>query len=457
MISRSGRRSRAIQRPAFPWLWIATITSVAALVVEMPSVLSYVVCVLGIFLASVSRAWHLVFAGLLALMISAACSGAAIYGGVATFTNTAFLRYGGLLLICSWRISRSLTLSRSVDDVSRGKVGVATIRRSLLLCGIAGVGGAAIQYREGIPALSANVDVVRDVARGNTNVLVGSLQQGWTVGMLLSLTLVILMKRRSPLNLLMVVFFVLGSLLGASRNTVLSGIIPVLVVSLVSVASPLPIRKRGQARFVGTMFASASIILLAAVLAGARTAQGSGAFERAFIERTGGSVLLQGEQTILLALTAPVETWARLAQEQASSGTGFGGYTLAWAGSALSILGLHPDMNFRASVVSAPFYMNATTFAGPPLLDGGLAMIIVASVGIGIVAGVFDARLIWHSNATIVQVQAAYAIYVTFLGLYDYQPFYTIGPALVIVVLGLIGRAPRSRGDNVSRLGVRGA
>lgn len=394
-------------------------------------------CSVGLSFSVLRATWPATFLGVLGVMVNLACANMGIYSGYSDFVRLWPVRVGGLLLALTWyavaRKFHSKTYARIVL-FSR----TSLFRLALTFAAVAGAIGSALQFRAGIPLFQPQVDIARQFARENTNVFVGVLQQGWTIGLLLCLGAILLDRNRRGSLYVFLGYFALGSSLGGSRNALLSGVVPVGVAWLMKARLERSnvrehVKYSGWAKL--AVFCLGAVLVLGAMIYSShRILNGTGAFEVAFQSQVGPGIVSRLTHMLILTLTAPLETWTRIDLLMDVNTIPFEFQTMAWAGSLLERVGFSPSMNEIAASVSQPYYMNATTFAGPPLVDFGRVGVLVVAVAIGLVVG-FLVREAKKSDDLPALLLFGYVVYVAFLGLYSFQPFSSVGPAVVALVL----------------------
>lgn len=305
----------------------------------------------------------------------------------------------------------------------------------LLILLVVAVVASVIRFRGMVPPLFAdNPDAARQVLRERSNIVVGLLSQAWTLGMAISLLRALTRGGRgSIIYFVFAVVFTFGAALGASKNSVLVGVIPALVAVL-SVRRPR--------RHASTAFAKTPVIVLigavavggAVFLGGQRTLAGTGAFETEFRARYGDSAWKTSAGSLDLSLSSSAETFGRLWAQRERLEPAYGAYSLLFLGSRVQPIVGKVDLYGTTSQLSLPYYMNTATFVAIPLLDYGPLGAALFLAVLGVAVGMADRRLEF-STGPAQQLGRGLVIYFAVFGIYELYPF--IQPIWVAIVPGL--------------------
>lgn len=350
------------------------------------------------------------------------------------------------LLCLAWTLAalRPDQHDRASLAMRRTEVAFPTLRQLypfLALMAIVGLAANGIRFRQGVPLFAENIDAAREVARQEANLVVGLLQEAWTLGLLVATAALFFSLGSRWICIAWMAFFAFGAFMGGSRNAILVGLLPAAIAWLSfkrSRGAAISVKSR-EAALVG--LAMLGVLVGAYYYSGSRTLAGEGAFEREFAELYGESPWLAGLASFDLSLSAPFETWSRIfvQGEGAFGETQF--VTLAWLGSVLDSLGFTPDMNAIAASVSYPFYMNAPTIAGPAFVDFGMPGIVLVGVVVGVVVGLAE-RTLLRQPALGQLIFYGYLVYHATLSLYSFVPYSR--PSWIAVLIGLCVILPRT-------------
>ncbi|MFF0155453.1 O-antigen polymerase [Micromonospora sp. NPDC005203] len=301
--------------------------------------------------------------------------------------------------------------------------------------------GAAMKFRGEVPPLFAdNPDAAREAVRLRSNLLTGLFSEFWGIGLAISLLRALTGKAEGRWSyVVFVVIFAFGAALGASKNSVLLGIVPPLVAAL-SVRRSATISRKNRLRVSLVVLVIGALAMGAAVfLGGQRTLAGTGQFEDQFRAQYGASPLYASVGSLDLSLSSSVETFGRLWQVREQHPPTWGRYTLTFTGSLGDRLLGPADIYKITAGLSKPFYMNTATFVAIPLLDyGPIGAVLFLSL-LGFCVGVIDRRLTYTSSPAH-QLTRAFVIYFATFGVYEFypvvQPFWlALAPGLVALYL----------------------
>ncbi|MEV7988944.1 O-antigen polymerase [Micromonospora sp. NPDC085948] len=301
--------------------------------------------------------------------------------------------------------------------------------------------GAAMKFRGEVPPLFAdNPDAAREAVRLRSNLLTGLFSEFWGIGLAISLLRALTGKAEGRWSYVaFVVIFAFGAALGASKNSVLLGIVPPLVAAL-SVRRSATISRKNRLRVSLVVLVIGALAMGAAVfLGGQRTLAGTGQFEDQFRAQYGASPLYASVGSLDLSLSSSVETFGRLWQVREQHPPTWGRYTLTFTGSLGDRLLGSADIYKITAGLSKPFYMNTATFVAIPLLDYGPVGAVLFLSLLGFCVGVIDRRLTYTSSPAH-QLTRAFVIYFATFGVYEFypvvQPFWlALAPGLVALYL----------------------
>jgi hypothetical protein len=379
---------------------------------------------------------------LLDLQMLAAVWGESPYRGTADLGTVLPLQLAVLALALGWALTGLRGPQREEDPQARRIETSGLCFRVAVAAAVVAALADLLRYRAGgAPLLSPDVDAARAALGEQSNVLVGLAREGWTVAFLVSMCLLVAARRKRYVVLAVVSVVAVG--LGASRNGVLSLLVPGLLV-LATGARP-DLRRLSGRQWVLT--ATAAVLGVGAVgwFAGARILQGSGSFERVFQQRYAGEPLRVTWAAIQLSLSAPVETWARLDSVLGTLGAP-GPFVLQSVRSLLEPFGRSPDLYAVTGSLSQPFFMNTATVYAAPELDlgrvGGALFLLAVGLGLGLVSS-WSAR----QHTPFARALGCYWLYVGVFSGYEFLPFVYLSwvPATVVLVL-LHGSEVRARG-----------
>jgi oligosaccharide repeat unit polymerase len=315
----------------------------------------------------------------------------------------------------------------------------------LVLLAIAVV-AALFRFRGAVPPLfSPNPDVARELLRYHTNIFLGLLWEAWTLGVSISLFRLLAGPSTGRwFYLVLVAVFGVGSALGASKNSVLIGVVAALVAAL----SVRQRRRPGSRSWLASRRnrrAAIAVVLLgviavgtAAFLGGQRTLAGTGNFEDHFRGEYGSSPITASVASLDLSLSASGETFGRLWADRGEFPVGWGRYSLIFSGSpGQTVFGAKSDQDLYGitSQLSQPYYMNTATFVAIPLLDFGMVGAAVFLLLLGLLVGAADRRL-ERSTSPGAQLGRAFIVYFAAFGVYELYPL--VQPTWLATVPGLV-------------------
>jgi hypothetical protein len=319
------------------------------------------------------------------------------------------------------------------------------LRWYLLALLVVGLGAAILRFHGTVPPLfAANPDAARQALSQRANITEGLLSEAWTLGVAVSLLRALTGQPRWRwLYLASTAVFTSGAALGASKNSVLVGIIP-------AVAAALSVRRHRQwvrpslrtGIIVGVGLAAVGT---AVILGGQRTLAGTGAFEDEFRARYGANPVAASVASLDLSLSSPAETFGRLWAQRDALPPRWGAYTLKFLGRRGEPFVGRTDLYGITGQLSAPYYMNTATFVAIPLLDwgpaGAVLFLLVLGVGVG-----FGDRSLEFSSSPAYQLGRGFIVYFAAFGIYELYP--AIYPTWLSLVPGLwlldrLGRAAR--------------
>ncbi|MET8230331.1 hypothetical protein ABZS77_06580 [Micromonospora sp. NPDC005298] len=307
----------------------------------------------------------------------------------------------------------------------------------LVVLAVAVIGGA-LKFHGAVPPLFAdNPDVARAELGLRSNIVVGLLAEAWTLGMAISLLRVLNGRSEGRWRyLLLVVVFTFGAALGASKNSVLVGIVPALVAALSTrrESGGMSVRHRQIAALV-VVLVGLGVVGGAVYLGGQRTLAGTGTFEDQFRAQYGGSALSTSVGSLDLSLSSSVETFGRLWEHRDEYDPAWGRYSLTFTGSVGERLLGPVDLYQITGGLSQPFYMNTATFVAVPLMDFGPVGAGVALALTGLIVG-FAERRLSEAPSPAHHIGRAFLIYYATFGVYEFYP--VIQPFWLSLVPGII-------------------
>ena len=395
----------------------------------------------SIWLAAVSAVWALVFLAVLTVpgpydswAGRAAVPVLAIYAGC---------------FLAAWALARRWTLR---TPAASGPPAIRWPRELWLRLFLAallatGIVAAVLRFQGTVPPLFAdNPDVAREVLRQHANIEIGLLSQAWTVGLAVSLFRTLAGEARGRwLYAGFAVAFLAGSALGASKNSVLIGVVPGLIAAM-SLRRSQPRRESKVNRKIVAIIAMGALAVgLAVFLGGQRTLAGTGTFEDQFRARYGGNAVATSVGSLDLSLSASAETFGRLWAQREYQSPAAGRYSLMFTGSpGQGLVGAYSEDDFYriTAQLSEPFYMNTATFVAIPLLDYGPVGAGIFLVLLGMCVGLVEARM-ERSADPARQLGRAFVIYFAAFGIYELYPFvqpFWLGIAPGLVCLSLLAR-----------------
>ncbi len=305
-----------------------------------------------------------------------------------------------------------------------------------------GIVAAVMRFRGVLPPLfAADPDAARAAVARHANIVEGLLSEAWTLGMAVSLLRLVSGDPRGRwLYAGAAAVFTVGAALGASKNSVLVGIVPAVVAAL-------SVRRRESGRRIRTwMVVGVGLVAIAGavVLGGQRTLAGTGAFEDEFRARYGDNVVTTSVASLDLSLSSSAETFGRLWAQRDEFPPRWGAYTLTFLGSPGVRLVGKTDLYGVTGQLSMPYYMNTATFVAIPLLDWGPLGAVAFLVVLGLAVGAGE-RTLEGSPGPARQLGRAFLVYFAAFGIYELYP--AIYPTWLAIVPGLwvlyrLGRAP---------------
>jgi oligosaccharide repeat unit polymerase len=347
------------------------------------------------------------------------------------------------IFLAGWAVARRFAARSTVKSERPGVSWPSEFRLRAFLFVLLGIAllAAVLRFRGGVPPLfSPNPDAARELLRYHTNLLLGLLWEAFTLGMSISLFRLLTGGPRGRwLYLGLLVVFAGGSALGASKNSVLIGIVTALVASLSVHRRRAGVKRRGKAstRVVVVVLIGCLAIGAAAFLGAQRTLAGTGNFEDGFRSQFGNSAIAASIASLDLSLSSSTETFGRLWAQRDRFEPGYGRYSLIFSGRpGQRLLGAHKDLDLYAitSQLSQPYYMNTATFVAIPLLDfgpvGAAVFMLVLGLGVGLIERRFEV-----SASPAGQLGRAFVIYFAAFGIYELYPL--IQPIWLAIVPGL--------------------
>lgn len=364
------------------------------------------------------------------------------YSGYASIETTRIILLSITLITVTWQAIITFGPARVLHPPKRLILPKSSIYYYLIFFGFAGLLSSMYRFRSGIPLFSDNIDEVRNLARENTNILVGILQEGWTLGVMLSLLSILVMKNRKKIDWVILTAFLMGAFAGGSRNSLLIGIVPALIGILLYQRTQVSTKK-----ITFTLSLAKKLLIIAGLIgaifllftySGSRTVNGEGAFETAFRQQYGNDTKMAAVASLDLALSAPFETWSRIYLQKPYLDIGDREYySFAFAGSLLEKFGHSPNLDAISVSVSSPYFMNAATMVSAPYLDFGIIGVIVFSILLGTVNGFLGVQQ-RKSNSLFISCIYGYSIYLTILALYAFPPFKNIAWVPVVGILAFL-------------------
>jgi hypothetical protein len=308
------------------------------------------------------------------------------------------------------------------------------LRAYLLALLVIGVAAALIRYGFNAPPLLAdNPDAARAAVRARTNIYEGLLAEAWTLGMAVSLLRALV---GNPSGRLLYVastmVFTVGAALGASKNSILVGIVPGVIAAL----SVRPARRSTKPVVSTRVVVAVGLVAVAAVvyLGGQRTLAGTGVFENEFRARYGNNPVAASAASLDLSLSSSTETFGRLWAQRDEVDRRYGAYSLMFLGSRAEPIVGKVDLYAITAQLSMPYYMNTATFVAIPLLDfgpiGAAVMLLVLGLGVGV-----GERRLQFSHRPAQHVGRAILVYFAAFGIYELYP--AIYPTWLALVPGL--------------------
>lgn len=310
------------------------------------------------------------------------------------------------------------------------------LRLYLLVLLAVAVVAAVLRFRGIVPPLfDDNPDAARQVLRERSNIAVGLLSEAWTLGMSISLLRALTSRGgRLVLYLAATGVFTVGAALGASKNSVLVGLVPAIVAVLsVRRAAARPKLLTGRAP-IAILLAGVALVGAVVFLGGQRTLAGTGSFEDEFRSRYGDNAISSSAGSLDLSLSSSVETFGRLWAQRETLEPEYGAYSLMFLGSRAEPLVGKVDLYGTTSQLSLPYYMNTATFVAIPLLDYGPVGAVVFLALLGLAVGLVERRLEFSSGPA-QQLGRAFVIYFAVFGVYELYPF--IYPTWMALLPGL--------------------
>jgi hypothetical protein len=311
------------------------------------------------------------------------------------------------------------------------------LRLYLLVLLAVGVAAAVLRFRGIVPPLfDDNPDAARQVLRERSNIFVGLLSEAWTLGMSISLLRALTSRGgRLVLYLAATAVFTVGAALGASKNSVLVGLVPAIVAVLsVRRAVARPKFTTGRAP-IAILLAGVALVGAAVFLGGQRTLAGSGSFEDEFRSRYGDNAVTASAGSLDLSLSSSVETFGRLWAQRETLEPEYGAYSLMFLGSRAEPLVGKVDLYASTSQLSMPYYMNTATFVAIPLLDYGPVGAAFFLALLGLAVGLAERRLEFATGPA-QQLGRGFVVYFAVFGIYELYPF--IQPIWLSLVPGLL-------------------
>ncbi|SCG38790.1 O-antigen polymerase [Micromonospora inositola] len=297
--------------------------------------------------------------------------------------------------------------------------------------------GGALKFGTTLPPLFAeNPDVARASLGEKSNIYVGLLAEAWTLGMAISLLRALNGKAEARWRyLLLVVVFTFGAALGASKNSVLVGIVPALVAALSTRRETAMSSRNRRIAALVVILIGLGAVGGAVYLGGQRTLAGTGTFEDQFRAQYGGNPIYTSVGSLDLSLSSSVETFGRLWEHRAEHELAWGRYSLTFTGSVGDRFLGPVDLYKVTGGLSQPFYMNTATFAAVPLMDYGPVGAAIFLALTGLCVGFVERRL-GQTRSPAHHLGRAFLIYYATFGVYEFYP--VIQPFWLSLVPGLV-------------------
>ncbi len=388
-----------------------------------------------VWLSACAGAWALVFLAVLVLP--------GPYDSWAGRAAVPVLAGYALCFLGAWALGRRVVAAW--DPVPRPELRWPTekrLRLYLLALFVIAVAAAVLRFRGVPPPLfAADPDAARAAVAQHANIVEGLLSEAWTLGMAVSLLRLVSGDPRGRwLYAGAAAVFTFGAALGASKNSVLVGIVPALVAAL-------SVRRKESGRRIRTWtVVGVGLVAIAGavVLGGQRTLAGTGTFEDEFRARYGDNVVTASVASLDLSLSSSAETFGRLWAQRDGFAPRWGAYTLRFLGSPGARVVGKTDLYGITGQLSMPYYMNTATFVAIPLLDWGPLGAAVFLVVLGLAVGAGE-RSLEGSSGPAHQLGRAFIVYFAAFGIYELYP--AIYPTWLAIVPGLwvlyrLGRAP---------------
>lgn len=354
---------------------------------------------------------------------------------------------GGFLL--AWaggrRLAERLGVPRAGERPALTWPSETRLRLYLVVVFAVAVVAAWLRFRGITPPLFAdNPDVARQVLRERASIPVGLISEAWTLGMAVSLLRALTSRGwQLVLYLAATAVFTAGAALGASKNSVLVGLVPAIIAVLsvrrAGVRRPRLLTGR---RPVAILLSAVALVGAVVFLGGQRTLAGTGSFEDEFRSRYGDNAISSSVGSLDLSLSSSTETFGRLWAQRDSIRPEHGAYSLMFLGSRAEALVGRVDLYATTSQLSQPYYMNTATFVAIPLLDWGPIGAAVFLVVLGLAVGLAERRLEFGASPA-QQLARGFIVYFSAFGVYELYPFiYATWLALVpgLWVLYRLGR-----------------
>jgi hypothetical protein len=448
----AGARERPSLRPAWPAVVLGALVLLFMLNVEAGSVVT-----LGAFalhqarrrawwLAACAAAWIVVF--LAVLFIPGPYDSWAGRAAIPVLTGYALCCLTGWALgrrIAGRRISRRRPAPAGTGRPELTWPTERRLRAYLAALLFIAVVASVIRYRGTRPPLfAADPDAARAALGARATVLVGLLSEAWTLGMVVSVLRALTGGRTGRwLYAGSACLFVCGAALGASKNSVLVGVVPAVIAAL----SVRHGRRRGWFSMRTRVVVLVGLVAVGAAvyLGGQRTLAGTGAFEDQFRARYGGNPVAASVGSLDLSLSSSAETFGHLWAQRDDLRPRYGAYSLEFLGSGEHAVYGTVDLYAITGQLSSPYYMNTATFVAVPLLDWGPAGAAVFLLLVGVCVGIGERRLEF-SPGPAQQLGRGLIVYFAAFGIYELYPaMYATWLALVpgLWVLHRLGRVDR--------------
>lgn len=425
--------------------WLALL-GLLALIWAVPSSIIYAACCAAALVLAVRwDAWYLGLVGLYSACMVAVHVMPGPYDAYASENTLMVLKAGVFIIAITWLAVRSWPTNKpSSAEKLVIPIPAASLQIARWLCLLSGLIANISRYSQGVPLFSDQVDIVRQLAREQSNIITGLLSEGWTLGVMLTTASLLIARRRpSLLEISWLLIFALGAFAGASRNTLLTAVVPGVLVGLhfrsfPRLRQPPVVQQRSRRGLVRLGLAGAVAGLFGGLMwfQSQRILNGVGRFERAFQQQFAGDSIRATLASLDLSLSGSFETLSRLVV----AGTG-GSRTeftiLQGMGAVPRWLGYDPNLYQITSALSEPYYMNTATYLAAPIVDFGLTGGVVASFVLGFIFGAVDRWLI-RDRTVAGQLIRYYVIYVAVFSVYEFTPFIQPNWVPVIGVLLLI-------------------